>query len=133
MTHLKSYAELSARILLALIFINAGIGKLDDVQGFAGYMASGGVPEFLAWPVILLEIIGGIAVLIGFQTRLAALALAGFSVSAALLYHFVPGDQMQMIMFMKNLGLAGGFLMLVIHGAGSISLDAKSGARAVAA
>lgn len=132
MTQLKPYAELAARVLLALIFINAGIGKLGDVQGFAGYMASGGVPSFLAWPVILLEIVGGIAVLIGYQTRVAALALAGFSASAALLYHFVPSDQMQMIMFMKNLGLAGGFLLLAVHGAGSISVDARSN-RALAA
>ena len=133
MTHLKPYADLLARLLLAAIFISAGINKIGDVQGFAGYMSSGGVPAFLAWPVILLEIIGGIAVLIGYKTRLAALALAGFSLSAALLYHYVPGDQMQMILFMKNLGLTGGFLILAVHGAGSLSLDAKSNQNVVAA
>ncbi|MEZ5751640.1 MAG: DoxX family protein [Paracoccaceae bacterium] len=116
---------LVARILLALLFIAAGLGKLSNVDGFAGYMASGGVPAFLAWPVILLESLGGLAVLIGFQTRIAALALGGFSVLAGLLYHFDPADQMQMTNLMKNLGLGGGFLLLALQGAGAWSVDAK--------
>jgi putative oxidoreductase len=118
---------LVARILLALLFIVAGLGKLGDVQGFAGYMASGGVPGFLAWPVILLEILGGLAILAGFQTRLFALALGGFSVLSGLLYHFDPADQMQMTQLMKNLGLAGGFLLLATTGAGALSIDARMG------
>lgn len=118
---------LVARVLLALLFIMAGLGKLSDVQGFAGYMASGGVPGVFAWPVILLEIVGGIAILVGFQTRIAALALGGFCLLSGLLYHFDPADQMQMTQLMKNLGLAGGFLLLAIQGAGSLSLDARMG------
>jgi putative oxidoreductase len=118
---------LVARVLLAVLFIVAGLGKLGDVEGFAGYMASGGVPGFLAWPVILLEIVGGLAILVGLQTRLFALALGGFSVLSGLLYHFDPADQMQMTQLMKNLGLAGGFLLLAIQGAGSLSVDAKLG------
>lgn len=133
MTDHRPLASLLARILLSVIFITAGYGKLGDVAGFAGYMQSGGVPAFLAWPVIGLELLGGLAILAGFQTRLAALALAGFSIAAAVLFHFVPADQMQMIMFMKNLGLAGGFVMLAAHGAGAWSVDAlMSGRKAIA-
>ena len=121
---------LVARILLSLLFIIAGLGKLADVAGFAGYMASGGVPAVLAWPVILLEILGGLAVLVGFQTRIAALALGGFSVLAGLLFHFAPADQMQMTMLLKNLGLGGGFLLLAQTGAGAWSVDALRGPRA---
>lgn len=121
---------LVARILLSLLFIIAGLGKLADVAGFAGYMASGGVPAVLAWPVILLEILGGLAVLVGFQTRIAALALGGFSVLAGFLFHFAPADQMQMTMLLKNLGLGGGFLLLAQTGAGAWSVDALRGPRA---
>lgn len=120
-------ALLAARILLAILFIVAGFGKLGNIEGFAGYMASGGVPAFLAWPVVALEILGGLAILLGFQTRTAALALAGFSVLAGLLYHFDPADQMQMTSLMKNLGLGGGFLLLAVTGAGAWSVDAKLG------
>lgn len=120
-------ATLVARILLAILFIAAGLGKLGNVEGFAGYMASGGVPGFLAWPVILLEILGGIAVLVGFQTRIAALVLGAFCVITGVLYHFDPADQMQMTNLFKNLGLAGGFLLLALNGAGALSLDAKMG------
>lgn len=118
---------LAARVLLALLFVIAGLGKLSDVGGFAGYMASGGVPAILAWPVILLEILGGLAILAGFQTRIAALALGVFCVLSGVLYHFVPADQMQMTMLFKNLGLAGGFLLLAQTGAGGWSVDARLG------
>ncbi len=97
--------------------------KLADVQGFTGYMQSGGVPALLAWPVILLEVVGGAAIIAGFQTRIAALALAGFSVLAALMFHFQPADQMQMTMFMKNLAISGGLLLLWVYGPGVMSLD----------
>ncbi|WP_323768415.1 DoxX family protein [Marinovum sp.] len=124
---------LVARILLGAMFILAGFGKLGDVQGFAGYMASGGVPGFLAWPVILLEIFGGLALLIGFQTRLAALALGVFSVAAGVLYHFVPADQMQMTIFMKNLALGGGYLALALAGPAAWSVDAALSRRSIPA
>lgn len=132
MTQITSSATLAARILLSLLFIIAGYGKLQDVAGFAGYMASGGVPAFLAWPTIALEFLGGIAILIGLFTRPVALALAGFSLLAALLFHLVPSDQMQMVSFWKNLGLAGGFLLLGVHGAGAWSVDALLGRKSAA-
>lgn len=122
---LNSFVLLLARVLLGAIFVVAGFGKLGDVQGFAGYMASGGVPALLAWPVVLAEIIGGLLLIVGWQTRLAALGLAAFCVASAVLYHFVPGDQMQMNMFLKNLAMAGGYLALFVQGAGALSLDAR--------
>lgn len=123
MEQLKSYAPLLARIFLALMFIPAGLGKLGDVAGFAGYLTSGGLPAFLAWPAVLFEILLGVSMLIGFQARWMALLGAGFCVLAALLYHLVPADQMQMIMFYKNLGVAGAFLMIFAHGPGKFALD----------
>jgi len=125
MTALNTYGALVARILLAILFIMAGLGKLGDVQGFAGYMSSGGVPAILAWPVILFEILGGLAILIGYRTRIVALALAAFCVLSGLMFHFDPANQMQMTMLLKNLAIAGGFLALATLGAGAISLDSK--------
>lgn len=129
MTTTQNAGLLIARILLASMFILAGFGKLGNVEGFAGYMASGGVPAFLAWPVILLEIGGGIAILIGLFARPAALALAAFCLASGLLYHYVPGDQAQMTAFMKNVSLAGGYLALALFGAGQWSVDAMIGGK----
>lgn len=126
MTNIQDSALLAARILLAAMFVAAGLGKLGNVEGFAGYMASGGVPAFLAWPVILLEIIGGLALLAGWLTRPVALALAAFSLATALLYHLVPSDQMQMTIFFKNVALTGGYLALAIAGPGRFSVDART-------
>ncbi|MCC5955213.1 MAG: DoxX family protein [Natronohydrobacter sp.] len=118
---------LVARILLGLLFVVAGFGKLGNVEGFGAFMATGGIPAVLAWPVVLFEILGGLALIIGLQTRIVALALAAFCVVSGLLYHFDPADQMQMTQLLKNLGLAGGYLALWITGAGAWSLDAKLG------
>ena len=120
-------ALLAARILLAILFIVAGLGKLGNVEGFGAYMASGGIPAFLAWPVVLFEIAAGVAILIGFVTRPVALALGAFCIVSGVLYHFDPADQMQMNSLMKNLGLAGGYLLLAVTGAGSLSVDARLG------
>ena len=123
MDKLRIYTPLVARILMGALFIMAGIGKLGDVAGFAGYMASGGVPAFLAWPSIIFELALGASLIVGFQARIMALLGAGFCVVAALLYHFVPADQMQMTMFLKNFAIAGGLLMVFAHGAGPVAVD----------
>ena len=125
MEKLQIYTPLVARILLAVLFVMGGIGKLGDVAGFAGYMASGGVPGFLAWPVIIFELALGASLILGYQARIMALLGAGFCVLAGILYHFAPADQMQMISFMKNLGIAGGLLMVFVHGAGPFAIDKK--------
>ena len=118
---------LLARILLGLLFVMAGFGKLGNVEGFGAFMATGGIPAALAWPVVLFEILAGLALIAGFQTRIVALALAAFCVVSGALYHFDPADQMQMTQLLKNLGLAGGYLLFWITGAGAWSLDAKLG------
>ena len=124
---ITNIASLAARLLLALIFIVAGWGKLQDPAGTAGYMSTVGLPAFLVWPTILLELGGGILILIGFQTRIVALLLAGFCVLSGALFHNNFGDQMQAINFLKNLAIAGGFLSLVLNGAGGWSLDNRKG------
>jgi len=123
----KSYpaVELAGRILLALMFLLAGISKITGYAGTAGYMASAGVPGALLPLVIALEVGGALAIIVGFQTRLVALALAGFSIVAAALFHSNFADQMQMTMFLKNVSVAGGFLILAANGPGALSLDAK--------
>jgi putative oxidoreductase len=118
---------LFARLLLGLLFVVAGLGKLGDVAGFSGYMASGGVPAFLGWPVVLFEIAAGVALIAGVLTRPVALALAAFCVLSGVLYHFDPADQMQMTQLLKNLALAGGYLALFVTGPGTLSIDARSG------
>ncbi|GAB5463805.1 DoxX family protein [Hoeflea alexandrii] len=123
----NSLQLLIGRVLLSIIFILLGFGKLGAVEGTAGYMASMGIPlpGLTVWLVIALEILGGIAILLGFFTRYAAWALAAFCVASGYLGHFQPEDQMQMTSFMKNLAMAGGFLALAAAGAGSFSVDAR--------
>ncbi|APH73250.1 DoxX family protein [Aquibium oceanicum] len=120
---------LVARILLSFMFIMSGLSKFGGIEGTAGYIGSVGLPApvLLAWAAALFETIAGIAILVGFQTKIAALLLAAFCVFAGFVFHFQPSDQMQMISFMKNLTIAGGFLTLWVAGPGSISVDARRG------
>ncbi len=104
--------QLIGRIMLAAIFVMAGVGKISDIQGTMGYMNAMGVPGILVYPAIALEVLGGLAIIANYQTKLAALALAAFSVIAALLFHNNVADKMQMIMFMKDISMAGGLLLL---------------------
>lgn len=122
---MAKYAHLAGRILLALIFVIAGIGKFNDPAGTTAYMGSVGLPAILLWPTILLEVLGGIAIIVGFQTRLVAYLLAGFTLLAAALFHNNFGDQMQMIMFLKDLAIAGGFLLLASSGATALAVDKR--------
>jgi putative oxidoreductase len=116
---------LVARVCASAIFIIAGYGKLGaGYAGTQGYMASMGVPAWMLPLVIALELGGGIALLLGFQTRLVAFLLAGFSITAALIFH-TGADQMQQIMLMKNFAMAGGLLAFTMFGAGRLSLDGE--------
>ena len=115
-----------ARLFASAIFIGAGISKLGaGYAGTQGYMASVGVPGQLLPLVIALELGGGIALLLGFQTRLVAFLLAGFCIIAGLIFH-TGADQMQQIMLMKNFAMAGGLLAFTLFGAGRLSLDGES-------
>ncbi|MEG1767892.1 MAG: DoxX family protein [Comamonas sp.] len=116
--------SLLGRIGLSLLFIISGWGKISGYAGTQQYMAAMGVPGALLPLVILLELGGGLAIAAGLFSRWVALALAGFSVATALVFHANFGDAMQAINFWKNLGMAGGFLLLAAQGAGAFSLDA---------
>lgn len=116
-------AKLVGRILLALMFILGGWSKIGGYAGTQQYMASAGVPGVLLPLVILTELGGGLLVAVGYKTRWAALALAGFTLLATLLFHSNWAQPMQQMLFMKNLGIAGGFLVLFACGAGRWSLD----------
>lgn len=123
---MNNVITLVARILLAQIFLISGLGKLG--AGYAGtqaYMAAMGLSGALLPLVIALELGGGLALVAGFVTRWAGLALALFCIVSALIFHRNLSDQTQMIMFMKNFAMAGGLLMLYVHGAGAFSVDAK--------
>jgi putative oxidoreductase len=123
MNQIQILAAPAGRVLLASLFLLAGLQKIGAYEGTAGYMASQGVPGALLPIVIALEVLGALAIIVGWKTRLVAFLLAGFSLVSAALFHFKPDDAMQMTMFLKNVSIAGGFLLLVAHGAGAYSLD----------
>ena len=129
----KKYKPLAlvARILLAAIFISAGFSKLMGFDGVTSYIASKSlpVPMVLAGLTIILEIVGGLAIVIGYKARIAGLLLGLFTLLAALIFHnfwAFPPEQvyLQNIMFMKNLSMAGGLFLLTVFGAGGYSIDA---------
>lgn len=120
---LTKYADLPARAALSAIFIISGIGKISAFAGTQAYMESSGVPGILLAPTIAAEILGGLAILIGFKTRTAALILAIFSIAAAIMFHTDFSDQIQQIMFLKNIAIAGGLLLLAKSGAPGQSIS----------
>ena len=118
--------ELSApigRLFLSMIFIFSGFTKITGYAATQGYMEAMGVPGMLLPLVIAVELLGGIAILLGFKARLVAILMAGFSIVSALLFHQFWIDESQMNPFMKNIAMAGGFLMIFAHGAGAYSID----------
>jgi putative oxidoreductase len=121
-----TFLNLAARILMSQIFIISGIGKITGYAGAQAYMQKMGVPGALLPLVILVELGGGLALLFGFQTRWVALALAGFTLLSALIFHTNFSDQMQMINFMKNLAMTGGLLMFVRYGAAASGVDNRA-------
>jgi putative oxidoreductase len=120
---LESVTELTGRVLLASLFLLSGLTKLSAYGVTATYMAAFRVPAALLPLVIATEVLGALAIILGWQTRGVAGLLAAFSVLAAVTFHTNFGDQIQMIMFLKNLSIAGGFLLLVANGAGPLSFD----------
>jgi putative oxidoreductase len=125
MNKLQNSTELAGRILMSVLFILAGLGKISQYAGTQQYMAAMGVPGALLPFVIALELGGGLLLVAGFKTRFIALALAVFSIASAFLFHSNLADQTMFIMFFKNVAMAGGFLIIATHGAGAYSLDAK--------
>jgi len=123
---MEKITQVIARIMLAHLFLIAGWQKIGGYEGTQGYMESVGVPGMLLPLVILLELGAGLAIIIGWQTKLAAAALALFTIASAVLFHHNFSDQMQTIMFMKNIAISGGLMLLAVYGAGACSLDNRS-------
>lgn len=115
---------LVSRILLAIMFLASGIPLIFAPGGFAGYMGAIGLPApmVVTWLVIALKVLGGIALIVGYQTRWVAYAFAAFCIATALLGHFSAEE---MAIFWKNIAVAGGFLALSVAGPGAISVDAR--------
>ncbi len=123
---MEKYMNLGGRIMMAIIFIMAGFNKIGGYEGTQAYMESMGVPGGLLPLVILLEAGGGIALILGIYTRWVALALAAFTLITGAVFHSAFGDQMQTIMFMKNLAMAGGLLVIAAWDAKeSLSIDSR--------
>ena len=119
----SNYAAPAGRVLIAFMFVMSGLNKINNYGNTAGWMDAMGVPGSLLPIVIVLEVLGGAAIMIGWQTRIAAILFAAFSVMSAAIFHADFSDQNQMIHFMKNVSIAGGFLFLIVHGAGTYSMD----------
>ena len=133
----QGFPVLIARILLALMFLLAGISKFAGLEGTAGYIASKGLPlpQLLAFGTAALEVVGAVMLIIGWQARWAALALAAFTLLATMLFHnfwALPAEQqmVQQLMFMKNISVVGGLLVVFSLGAGTLSLDQRRAAAA---
>ena len=120
---MEKVSQVVARVFLGHIFLLAGLSKIAAYEGTQGYMDAMGVPGTLLPLVILLEVVGGLAIVAGWKTKWASLALAAFSLVAAAIFHSNFADQAQVILFMKNIAIAGGFVLLAVHGAGAYSLD----------
>jgi len=122
-----AYAAAVGRVLLAAIFILSGISKVADPASALGYISSVGLPlpEVGLGVAILVEIVGGIALVLGYRTKLVATALALFSVATAVFFHSALGDQNQFIHFFKNIAMAGGLLQVAAFGGGTVAIDSR--------
>ena len=117
--------DLIGRILISTLFLLNGIFKINNYNGAIEWMESFGVPGVLLIPAIILEITGPILIIIGYKTKLAAGLLSLFCIATAVIFHNDFADQIQFTSFLKNIALAGGFLILFVNGAKSFSLDNK--------
>ncbi|MDB3995365.1 DoxX family protein [Candidatus Pelagibacter sp.] len=119
--------DLVARVFISLIFLLSGINKIGNYDGTVGWMESIGMPGIFLIPAIILEIVAPMLIMIGYKVKISAALLSVFCVTTAIIFHSDFSDQMQFISFMKNIGLAGGFLFIVVNGAKDFSLDKKLG------
>lgn len=120
---LSDYTNVISRILLVYLFVWAGVGKIMSYQETAGYMEGMHVSAYLLPLVILLELGGGVAIVLGFLTRFTAMAMAIFSIVAALIFHNDFAKDMQQLMFIKDISIAGGLFLLASTGPGKLSID----------
>jgi putative oxidoreductase len=126
MNNLQTFAAPTGRFFLAIMFFMSGITKISQYAGTQGYMEAMGVSGALLPLVILVEVMGGLAIILGWKTKYAAIALTGFSILSAILFHADFSNQAEMTNFMKNIAIAGGFLTLFVHGPGAFSIDNRT-------
>ena len=117
--------DIIGRILISVLFFLNGIFKINNYDGATEWMEGFGVPGILLIPAIILEIVGPVLIIIGYKTKLAAGLLSLFCIATAFIFHNDFGNQMQLTSFLKNIALAGGFLILFVNGAKGFSLDNK--------
>ena len=122
---LSNSLDLIGRLFISSIFLLSGINKIRNYEGSHDWMESLGVPGVLLIPAIVLEVVAPILVIVGYQVKISAALLSLFCISTAIIFHTDFSNQMQFVSFFKNIGLAGGFLFLVINGAKDFSLDKK--------
>ena len=122
---LSNILDLLGRVFISSIFLLSGINKIQNYEGSHSWMESLGVPGILLIPAIVLEVLAPIFVIVGYQVKISAALLSLFCMATAIIFHTDFSNQMQFISFFKNIGLAGGFLFLVIYGAKDFSLDKK--------
>ena len=122
---MANIADLIGRILISALFLLNGIFKISNYDGTVGWMESFGMPGILLIPAIILEIAGPVLIVIGYKTKLAAGLLSLFCIATAFIFHNDFANQMQLTSFLKNIDLAGGFLILFVNGAKGFSLDNK--------
>ena len=115
--------EFIGRILLSALFLIEGIGKISMQEDVIMYMADYGVPEILFIPAIILEILFPLLLIIGYKTKLSALIMALFTLTVAIIFHTDFSEGMQMTFFLKDLAIAGGFMIIFVYGSNKISLD----------
>ena len=115
--------EIFGRIFLSAVFLIAGVNKIFNYEGTTAYMESFGVPGFLYIPAIILEILFPLLIVIGYQTKISALIMAIFSVSLAIIFHTDFSNQMQVMSFLKNFAIAGGFIIIFVNGPSRWSID----------
>ena len=122
---MTNIVDLVGRILISALFLLNGIFKISNYDGTIGWMESFGMPGILVIPAIILEIAGPVLIIIGYKTKLAAGLLSLFCIATAFIFHNDFANQMQLTSFLKNIALAGGFLILFVNGAKGFSLDNK--------
>ena len=115
--------EITGRIFLSAVFLIAGVNKIFNYEGTTAYMESFGVPGLLYIPAIILEILFPLLIVIGYQTKISALIMAIFSISLAIIFHTDFSNQMQVMSFLKNFAIAGGFIIIFVNGPSRWSID----------
>ena len=117
--------EVLGRMFLSTIFLIEGINKIFNYESTIEYMENFNVPEYLAIPAIIVEILFPLLLIVGYQTKISALVLAIFTLATALIFHTDFTSQMQLTSFLKNIAITGGFLIIFVNGAGKYSIDHK--------